>query len=92
MKRKITAMMHYPFIVALTLYCYKSYEQCRIQKQRITSNLTKIVKFCEKNYNQIAPSTQAKLCKQCKDRASFVCRKSNIHLHSKCFKAYHMDT
>ena len=91
MKRKIISMSHYQFIEALTLYYCKSFGKQSIQKRRVTSKLTEIIRFDGKNH-LIAPCSQAKLCRQCKGRASYVCQKCNVGLHPKCFEAYHMDT
>ena len=91
MKRKITSMTHYQFIEALTLYYCKSFGKPSIQKQRVTSKLTEIVRFDRKNH-MIAPCSQAKSCQQYKGRASYACQKCNVGLHPKCFKVYHMDT
>ena len=50
MKRKITSMGHYQFIEVLDLYYCKSIGQPSIQKQKISSKMTEIIRFDRKNH------------------------------------------
>ena len=79
MKIKGTSMFHYDFIE--TLYYCKSFGQPSIQGREITSKQTDIFRYDGKNH-LISQRDQAKLCRHCKGRASFICRKCDVSIQN----------
>lgn len=89
MKIKGTNMSLYDFIETLAIYYCKSYGKRSIQGRKVTSKLTDIARYDGKDH-WIVQCEQAKVCRHCKGRASFKCRKCDVGLHPKCFEGYHI--